>query len=90
MALVMVMTGCWLVYAALASRLRHALQAHGATFPHHQGTPVPHPTARGVLHDCVGMHVLLIPAQWPLVLHRTAAPQPFLKRLGTPDARCYR
>jgi transposase len=46
MALLMVMTVCLLVYAALEYRIRHALQDHGATFPNQQGTPVQNPTAR--------------------------------------------
>jgi hypothetical protein len=49
MALLMVMTVCWLVDAALESRIRHALKDHGATFPNHTGTPGQHPTARWVL-----------------------------------------
>jgi transposase len=39
MALLMVMTVCLLVYAALEYRIRHALKDHGATFPHQKGTP---------------------------------------------------
>jgi transposase len=65
MALLMVMTGCLLVYAALAYRMRTALKDQGATFPHHQGTPVQNPTARWVFHYCGGIHVLLIPGPWP-------------------------
>ena len=34
MALLMVMTVCWLGYAALEYRIRQALQGHDATFPH--------------------------------------------------------
>jgi transposase len=47
MALLMVMTVCWLVDAALESRIRTALKAHDATFPDQKGKPVQHPTARG-------------------------------------------
>ena len=65
MALLMVMTVCWLVYAALEYRIRHALKDHGATFPHQKGTPVQNPTARWVFHDFVGIHVLFIPGPWP-------------------------
>jgi transposase len=90
MALVLVMTVCLLVYAALAYRIRHALQDHGATFPNQQGTPVQNPTARWVFHYVVGMHVLLIPGQWPLVLNLTEEHQQLLKLLGTPYERGYR
>jgi transposase len=46
MALLMVMTVCLLVYAALEYRIRRALQEHGATFPDHKGKRIQHPTAR--------------------------------------------
>ena len=49
-ALLMVMTVCLLVYAALDDRIRQALQGHDATFPHHTGKRVQHPTARWVFH----------------------------------------
>ena len=57
MALLMVMTGCWLVYTALDYRIRQALKDHGAPFPDHKGQPPQHPTARWVCHSCVGIHV---------------------------------
>jgi hypothetical protein len=90
MALLMVMTVCLLVYAALAYRIRHARQDHGATFPNQQGTPVQNPTARWVFPYCVGLHVRFIPGPWPLVLHLTEAHQPWRTRLGNPDERFYR
>jgi transposase len=90
MALLMVMTVCLLVYAALEYRIRNALQGHGATFPNQQGTPVQNPTARWVFHYFVGIHVLLIPGQWPLVLNLTEEHQQLLKLLGTPYERFYR
>jgi transposase len=56
MALLMVMTVCLVVYAALAYRIRQALQGHDATCPNQHGKRVQTPTARWVLHDCVGIH----------------------------------
>jgi transposase len=56
MALLMVMTVCWLVYAALAYRIRQARKDHAATCPDHRGQRIQHPTARWVCHDCVGIH----------------------------------
>jgi transposase len=50
MALLMVMTVCLLVYAALESRIRKALQDHEATCPHQKGHPIQNPTARWVFH----------------------------------------
>jgi transposase len=90
MALLMVMTVCLLVYAALEYRIRKALQDHGATCPNHKGQPVHNPTARWVFQYFVGIHVLLIPGQWPVVRNLTEAHQQLLKRLGTPYERCYR
>jgi transposase len=85
MALFMVMTVCLLVYAALESRIRTALRDHGATFPDQQGTPTQTPTARWVFHDCVGIHVRLIPGPWDdRVVHLTEAHQSLLRLLGKP------
>ena len=54
MALLMVMTVCLLVYAALEYRIRNALKDHGATFPKPKGPPVQNPTARWVVPICCG------------------------------------
>jgi transposase len=90
MALLMVMTICLLVYAALEYRLRNALKNHGATFPNQTGIPVQNPTARWAFHYCVGIHVLLIPGQWPIVLNLTEEHQQLLILLGKPYERFYR
>ena len=90
MALLMVMTVCLLVYAALEYRIRNALQDHGATFPNQKGHPVQHPTARWVFQYFVGIHVLLIPGQWPVVLNLTEEHPQLLKLLGKPYERFYR
>ena len=91
MALLMVMTVCLLVYAALEYRICKALQDHGATFPNQKGQPVQNPTARWVFQYFVGIHVLLIPGQWsPLVVNLTEEHQALLRLLGTPYERLYR
>jgi transposase len=91
MALLMVMTVCLLVYAALESRLRTALQDQGATFPAQKGKPTQTPTARWVFHDFVGIHVLRIPGQWDyLVVNLTEAHQSLLRLLGKPYELLYR
>ena len=71
MALLMVMTVCLLVYAALAYRIRPALKEQDATFPNQKGQRVQHPTARWVCHDFVGIHLLCLPGPWPLGLNLT-------------------
>jgi transposase len=87
MALVMVMTVCLLVYADLEYRIRQALKEQGATFPNQKGQPVQKPTARWVLHYFVGIHLLLLAGQWPLVLNLTEAHQQLLQLLGKPYER---
>ena len=82
MALLMVMTVCLLVYAALEYRMRKTLKDHGATFPNHKGKPVQNPTARWVFHYFVGIHVLLMPREWPLVLNLTEEHQHLLRLPG--------
>jgi transposase len=82
MALLMVMTVCLLVYAALEYRIRRALQEHGATFPDQTGHRIQHPTARWVFHYFVGIHVLYIPEQGLFVLNLTAEHQHLLQLLG--------
>jgi hypothetical protein len=76
----------WLVgSAAWAYRRRTARKAQAATGPHPQGKRMHQPTARGVLHDVVGMHVRCQAGQWPLVLQLTAAQQPWRRRRGQPS-----
>jgi transposase len=82
MARLMIMTVCLLVYAALAYRIRTALKDHGAMFPDQKGKPTPTPTARWVFHDFVGIPLLFIPHQWPIVINLTEEHQrllPFLR-----------
>jgi transposase len=72
MALLMVMTVCWLVYAGLEYRIRKALQEHEATFPDQKGKRFQPPTARWVLHDFVGIHLLCrqVNGRWCSILPR--------------------
>ena len=81
-ALLMIMTVCLLVYAALEYRIRTALKAHGATFPDQKGKPTQTPTTRWVFHYFVGVHVLFIPQQWPIVINLTEEHQRLLQLLG--------
>jgi transposase len=91
MALLMVMTVCLLVYAALEYRIRTALKAHDATFPDQKGKPVQNPTARWVFHYFIGIHVLRIRGQWDsIVVNLTEEHQALLRLLGTPYERLYR
>jgi transposase len=89
MALLMVMTVCLLVYAALEYRIRQALKDHEATFPDQKGKRVQNPTARWVFHCFVGIHLLSVSGQWPLVLKLTEEHCNLLKLLGKPYMQLY-
>jgi len=89
MALLMVMTVCLLVYAALAYRIRRALSEHGATFPNQKGKRIQTPTARWVFHDVVGIHLLYPVGQWSQVLNLTEEHCNLLKLLGQPYMQFY-
>ena len=82
MALLMVMTICLLVYAALEYRIRNALKDNEATFPDQKGKRIQHPTARGVFHYFVGIHVLRIPGQPSIVLNLKEEHLHLLQLLG--------
>jgi transposase len=90
MALLMVMTVCLLVYAALEYRMRTALKEHAATFPDQKGKRIQNPPARWVFHYFVGMHVLFIPGQGLMVLTLTDEHQHLLQLLGKRYAWFYR
>jgi transposase len=90
MALLMVMTVCLLVYASLEYRIRNALKDHGATFPDQKGKRTQQPTTRGIFHYFVGIHVLVIPPQWPIVINLTEEHQHLLQLLGNRYAWFYR
>src|SRR5882724_11767243 len=91
MALLMVMTVCLLVYAALEYRIRKALKDHAATFPNQKGQPVQNPTARWVFQYFGGIHVLRIPGQWDLlVVNLTEQHQQLRELLGQSYTRFYR
>jgi transposase len=89
MALLMVMTVCLLVYAALEHCVRKARKDHDATFPDQKGKPIQHPAAHWVFHYFVGIYVLCQGGQWPIVLNLTEDHQHLLHLLGQPDMRLY-
>jgi transposase len=89
MALLMVMTVCLLVYAALEYRIRKALTTQQATFPNQKGQSIQKPTARWVFQYFVGIHLLCRPGEWPLVLNLTETHQHLLRLLGQPYEAFY-
>src|SRR5262245_8251448 len=90
MALLMVMTVCLLVYAALEYRIRTALKEQAATFPDQKGKRIQTPPARWVFHYFVGIHVLYIPGQGLMILNLTDEHQHLLQLLGKRYAWFYR
>ena len=58
MALLMIMTLCLMVYAALEYRIRQGLQQQKNTVLNQLGKPTNRPTARWIFHGFVGIHVL--------------------------------
>jgi transposase len=90
MALLMVMTVCLLVYAALEYQMRKVLKKHESTFPDQQGKRIQNPTARWEFHSFVEIHVLYLPQQWPIVINLTEEHQHLLQLLGKRYAWFYR
>ncbi len=83
MALMMVMTLCLLVYAALEYRIRGALKIHNMTFPDQKGDMTEIPSARWVSQYFSGIHVLTIAQMQVLVLNMNEYHIALLKLLGT-------
>jgi transposase len=89
MALLMVMTVCLLVYAALEYRIRKGLMDAQATFPNQRGQPVQNPTARWVFQYFSGIHLLRIPGEGAFVLNVNDQHRQLLRLLGHPYEAFY-
>ncbi len=63
MALLMVMTVCLLVYAALEYRIRQTLAEHEESVPDQKGKPTRRPTAKWVFELFMDVHLLTITAR---------------------------
>lgn len=57
-SLLMIMTVCLMVYAALEYRIRKGLQEQGDTVGSQTGKPTDRPTARWIFHCFTGIHIL--------------------------------
>lgn len=88
MALLMVMTLCLLVYAALEHRIREGLEAQERSFPDQKGKPTRRATARWVFQSFVGIHVLLVAAQ-QIVLNLSDRHEVILDVLGQSYRQLY-
>lgn len=58
MALLMIMTLCLMVYAALEYRIQQELQQHGLTVLNQKKKPTNRPSARWIFHCFMGIHIL--------------------------------
>jgi hypothetical protein len=89
MALMMVMTLCLLVYAALEYRIRQSLIQAQQTFPNQVGRMVSNPTARWVFQFFSGIHALIIEHMQTLILGINQYHWLLLKLLGEPYEKIY-
>ena len=82
MVLMMVMTLCLLVYAALEYRIREA-------FPNQKGKPASNPTTRWVFQFFSGIHLLLVGGTQQLILNLNEHHLRLLKLLGRRYEKLY-
>jgi transposase len=82
MALMMVMTLCLLVYAALEQRIRETLKAQQESVLDQTGTPTARPTARWVFQFFKGIHVLVVEHVEQIVLNLEQHHSVLLQLLG--------
>lgn len=83
MALMMVMTLCLLVYAAIEWRIRQALQQQAQTFPDQKGKATQQPTARWVFQFFSGIRLLVISHMQRIVLGMNEHHRVLLTLLGS-------
>ncbi|MBA3492222.1 MAG: IS1634 family transposase [Rubrobacteraceae bacterium] len=85
MALLMVMTVCLLVYAALEYRIRQTLAEHEESVPDQKGKPTRRPTAKWIFELFMDVHLLTITAEKTirrLVLNLREELKTLLKLMG--------
>lgn len=89
MALMMIMTLCLLVYAALEYRIRQSLLKAGQPFPNQVGRMIYNPTARWVFQFFTGIHLLVIGQMQTLILNLNQYHHVLLKLLGDRYEKIY-
>ena len=89
MALMMVMTLCLMVYAALEYRIRQSLIQAQQTFPNQVGKPISNRTARWVFQFFAGIHILVVARMQTLILNINEYHWLLLKLLGEPYEKIY-
>jgi transposase len=81
-ALLMVMTICLLVYAALEYRIRQTLKEHNEYFPDQKGNEIQNPTTGFLFQFFAGIHILVIDQLYELVLNLNQYQLELLRLLG--------
>jgi len=89
MVLMMIMTLCLLLYAALEYRIRQSLQQAEESFPNQKGHKINNPTARWVFQFFNGIHVLFMPDSQAIVLNMNPYHLLLLKLLGKKYEKLY-
>ena len=90
-AMLMIMTLCLMVYAALEYKIRKELKAQNKTFPNQLGKPVSNPTARWVFENFHEIQIVMIEAMKQQVIANLLERNHFiLDLLGSHYWRYYR
>lgn len=83
MALMMVMTLCLLVYAAIEYRIRQGLKQKEQTFPDQLGNETARPTARWIFQFFSGIRLLIVAGTHRIVLNMNEHHRALLALLGS-------
>jgi transposase len=89
MALMMVMTLCLAVYAALELSIRKVLRDSNELFPNQKGKLIANPTARWVFQFFTGIHVVVVDCMNEVVLGLNEYHLLLLRLLGEPYQEIY-
>ena len=88
-ALLMVMTLCLMVYAAIQHRIRHELRRQSRTFPDMKKKPAQNPTGRWVFSCFEGVHVLTVNRTEKHVIGLTDSQSTIIFILGSAYQKIY-
>ena len=88
-SLMMIMTLCLAVYAALERKIREVLKKQKKFFPDQKGKPTVNPTARWVFKYFSGIHFLIVAQMQILILNLNACHIQLLNLLGENYVKIY-
>ena len=87
-ALLMVMTLCLLVYAAIEHKIREKLRENGENFLDQKKNPTQNPTARWVFFCFLGLHIIYVDGKKKEVTNLKLRHHTILHCLGPPTKKC--